>query len=49
MKKFFVLFCVSVLAALTVKAEFTVGDLKYMDEGYNTVRCIGFANENSTT
>ena len=48
MKKI-ILLLTSVLVAMSLQAEtFTVGDLKYMTEGGNTVRCIGFANENST-
>ena len=42
-------FLMFVLLAMSLQAEtFTVGDLKYMTEGVNTVRCIGFASENST-
>ena len=48
MKKILLLL-MSVLVAMSMHAAtFTVGQLKYMDEGYNTVRCIGFADENST-
>ena len=48
MKKILLLLT-SVLVAMSMHAEtFTFGELKYMDEGDNTLRCIGFANENST-
>lgn len=49
MKKIFFLFISTLLmSTLALAEDIIVGELKYMHEGNNTVRCIGFANESST-
>lgn len=49
MKKIFFLFISTLLmSTLSLAEDIIVGELKYMHEGNNTVRCIGFANESST-